>query len=211
MLMTREHARIVALHAHSNKAGNEVDNTPFRLTFGSTYHGVQCRSMDKIILVVDDSCLPALTYNAFYVGTSRVRQLKVFVSFARGSVKNQWKIGGPQLKSLIPKVMVARHLLKVGYEEAHTLLNNMYADLGLTTIKEARTKEYMASHPRKPLRRDLFLASNNAVGCTGHGGQEYHPTTALENRAPKTLWTLFCGSEHPRNHGYVTTPSFPFI
>ena len=37
----------------------------FRLTFGSTYHGVQCRSMDKIILVVDDKSLPLLTSNAF--------------------------------------------------------------------------------------------------------------------------------------------------
>ena len=46
---------------------------PFRLTFGSKYHGVQCRSMDKILLVVDDKSLPALTYNAFYVGISRVR------------------------------------------------------------------------------------------------------------------------------------------
>ena len=46
---------------------------PFRLTFGSTYHGVQCRSMDKIIFVVDDKSLRALTCNAFYVAISRVR------------------------------------------------------------------------------------------------------------------------------------------
>ena len=58
-----------------NKGGGSLYTHahPFRLTFGSTYHGVQCRSMDKIILVVDDKSLPALTYNAFYVGISRVR------------------------------------------------------------------------------------------------------------------------------------------
>ena len=30
---------------------------PFRLTFGSTYHGVQCTSMDKMSFVVDDKSL----------------------------------------------------------------------------------------------------------------------------------------------------------
>ena len=46
---------------------------PFRLTFGSTCHGVQWRPMDKSILVVDDKSLPALAHNAFYVCISWVR------------------------------------------------------------------------------------------------------------------------------------------
>ena len=100
---------------------------PFRLTFGSTYHGVQCRSMDKIILVVDDKSLPALTYNAFYVGISRVRTgdgLRVIRLRNHEEAPEDWR--GP-LKSLVPKVMVVRYMLKTSYENAHNLLKAMYS------------------------------------------------------------------------------------
>ena len=66
---------------------------PFRWTFGSTYNGVQCRSMDKIILVVDDWSQHALLYNAFYVGISRVHtatSLRVIRLRNRGDVVEDW-------------------------------------------------------------------------------------------------------------------------
>ena len=90
---------------------------PFRLTFGSAYHGVQCRSMDKISLVVDDSTLLAVTYNGFSVGIDRVRTatgLRVIRLRNREEPTDHWR---GQLKSLIPKVMVLRYMLKVGSEE----------------------------------------------------------------------------------------------
>ena len=101
---------------------------PFRWTFGSTYHPVQCRSMDKIILVVDDKSLPALRYNAFYVGIGRVRTgagLRVIRLRNHEEVPEDWR---GRLKSLVPKVMVVRYMLKTSYENAHNLLKAMYRE-----------------------------------------------------------------------------------
>ena len=101
---------------------------PFRLTFGSTYHGVQRSSMDKIILVVDDKSLPALTYNAFYVGISRVRTgdgLRDIRLRNHEEAPEDWR---GRLKSLVPKVMVVRYMLKTSYENAHNLLKAMYRE-----------------------------------------------------------------------------------
>ena len=129
---------------------------PFRLTFGSTYHGVQCRSMDKIILVVDDSSLPALTYNAFYVGISRVRTaagLRVIRLRNREEPTEDWLA---QLKSLIPKVMVVQYMLKVGCEEAHTLLNNMYRKFGIDYDKRGQDKTVHGKPSKKAPKKGTF-------------------------------------------------------
>ena len=78
--------------------------------------------MDKIILVVDDN---ALTYNAFYVGISRVRiDAGLRVIRLRDHEEAPEDRRG-RLRSLVPKVMVVQYMLKTSYENAHNLLKAM--------------------------------------------------------------------------------------
>ena len=79
-----------------------------------------------MILVVDDKGLPTLTYNAFYVGISRVRtgaRLRVVRLRNRDEAAEDWR---GRLKSLVPKVMVVPYMLKTSYENAHNLLKAVY-------------------------------------------------------------------------------------
>ena len=129
---------------------------PFRLTFGSTYHGVQCRSMDKIILVVDDKSLPALTYNAFYVGISRVRTgdgLRVIRLRNHEEAPEDWR---GRLKSLVPKVMVVRYMLKTSYENAHNLLKAMYREWDIDYDMRGHDKRMHRKGSKKSPKRGTF-------------------------------------------------------
>ena len=77
---------------------------------------------------MDDKSLPALTYNAFYVGISRVRTgdgLRVIRLRNHEEAPEDWR---GRLKSLVPKVMVVRYTLKTTYENAHNLLKAMYRE-----------------------------------------------------------------------------------
>jgi len=49
---------------------------PYVLGFAATYHAVQCRTLDKVILYVDRDVRPRIDYHAFYVGVSRTRSLE---------------------------------------------------------------------------------------------------------------------------------------
>ena len=132
---------------------------PFRLTFGSTYHGVQCRSMDKIILVVDDKSLPALTYNAFYVGISRVRTgagLRVIRLRNHEEAPEDWR---GRLKSLVPKVMVVRYMLKTSYENAHNLLKAMYRDWDIDYDMRGHDKRMHRKGSKKSRKKETFPCS----------------------------------------------------
>ena len=129
---------------------------PFRLTFGSTYHGVQCRSMDKIILVVDDKSLPALTYNAFYVGISRVRTgdgLRVIRLRNHEEAPEDWR---GRLKSLVPKVMVVRYMLKTSYENAHNLLKAMYRKWDIDYDMRGHDKRMHRKGSKKSPKKGTF-------------------------------------------------------
>ena len=129
---------------------------PFRLTFGSTYHGVQCRSMDKIILVVDDKSLPALTYNAFYVGISRVCTgdgLRVIRLRNHEEAPEDWR---GRLKSLVPKVMVVRYMLKTSYENAHNLLKAMYREWDIDYDMRGQDKRMHRKGSQKSPKKGTF-------------------------------------------------------
>ena len=129
---------------------------PFRLTFGSTYHGVQCSSMDKIILVVDDKSLPALTYNAFYVGISRVRTgdgLRVIRLRNHEEAPEDWR---GRLKSLVPKVMVVPYMLKTSYENAHTLLKAMYRKWDIDYDMRGHDKRMHRKGSKKSPKKGTF-------------------------------------------------------
>ena len=104
---------------------------PFRLTFGCTYHGIQCRSMEKIILCVDQKCQPALTYNALYVEISRVHEGKNIrvLRLQEGSSGDDWR---HRLLCLVPKVMVVKYMLHLnGYDRTHAHLVHLYAQHGI--------------------------------------------------------------------------------
>ena len=104
---------------------------PFRLIFECTYHGLQCRSMEKIILCVDQKCRPALTYNALYVEISRVHEGKniCVLRLQEGSSGHDWR---HLLLCLVPKVMVVKYMLNLnGYERAHAHLVHLYAQHGI--------------------------------------------------------------------------------
>ena len=129
---------------------------PFPLTFGSTYHGVQCRSMNKIILVVDDKSLPALTYNAFYGGISRVRTgdgLRVICLRKHEEAPEDWR---GRLKSLVPKVMVVRYMLKTSYENAHNLLKAMYGEWHIDYDMRGHDKRMHRKGSKKSPKKGTF-------------------------------------------------------
>ena len=129
---------------------------PFRLTFGPTYHGVRCTSMDKIILVVDDKSLPALTYNAFYVGISRVRTgdgLPVIWLRNHEEAPEDWR---GRLKSLVPKVMVVRYMLITSYENAHNLLKAMYREWDIDYDMRGHNKRIRRKGSKKSPKKGTF-------------------------------------------------------
>ena len=129
---------------------------PFRLTFGSTYNGVQCRSMDKIILVVDDKSLPALTYSAFYVGMSRVRTgdgLRVNRLQNHEEAPEDWR---GRLKSLVPKVMVVQYMLKTSYENAHNLLKAMYREWDIDYDMRGHDKRMHRKGSKKSNKKEHY-------------------------------------------------------
>ena len=144
-----------------NKGGGSLYTHahPFRLTFGSTYHGVQCRSMDKIILVVDDKSLPALTYTAFYVGISRVRTgvgLRVIRLRNHEEAPEDWR---GRLKSLVPKVMVVRYMLKTSYANDHNLLKAMYREWDIDYDMRGHDKRMHRKASKKSPKKGTFPCS----------------------------------------------------
>ena len=146
---------------------------PFQLTFGSTYHGVQCRSMDKIILVVDDKSLPALTYNAFFVGISRVRTgagVRVIRFRNHEEAPEDWR---GRLKSLVPKVMVVRYMLKTSYENAHNLLKAMYRGWDIDYDMRGHDKRMHRKASNKSPKKETFPCSKQCgrVFTTTHHGR----------------------------------------
>ena len=139
-----------SLYAHAH---------PFRLTFGSTYHGVQCRSVDKVILVVDDKSLPALTYNAFYVGISRVRTgagLRVIRLRNREEAPEDWR---SRLKSLVPRVLVVRYMLQTSYENARNLLKAMYREWDIDYDMRGHDKRMHRKGCKKSPKKGRFACS----------------------------------------------------
>ena len=123
--------RYISVRNNKGKAAIMTSAHPFRLTFGCTYHGIQCRSMEKIILCVDRKCRPALTYNALYVGISRVhggKNIRV-LRLQEGSSGDDWR---HPLLCLVPKVMVVKYMLHSnGYDRAHAHLVHLYAQHGI--------------------------------------------------------------------------------
>ena len=123
--------RYIRVRNQKGKATIMTSTHLFRLTFGCTYHGIQCRSMEKIILCVDQKCQPALTYNALYVGISRVREGKNIpvLRLQEGSSPDDWR---HRLLCLVPKVMVVKYMLHWnGYDRAHAHLVHLYAQHGI--------------------------------------------------------------------------------
>ena len=112
--------------------------------------------MDKIILVVDDKGLPALTYNAFYVGISRVRTgdgLRVIRLPNHEEAPEDWR---GRLKSLVPKVMVVQYMLKTGYENADNLLKAMYHEWDIDYDMRGHDKRICRKGSKKSPKKGTF-------------------------------------------------------
>ena len=127
---------------------------PFRLTFGCTYHGIQCRSIDKIIFFVDQKGRPALAYNAPYVGMSRVHEGKNIrvLCIHEGSLGDDWR---HCLLCLAPTVMVVRYMLHLnGYDKAHAHLVHLYAQHGI---------DY--NQPVKPPHKEKNDKATKSISC----------------------------------------------
>ena len=130
-------ARKIGVHRYisvCNKKGKAAIMTsapPFRLTFGCTYHGIQCRSMEKTTLCVDEKCRPALTYNALYVGFFRVHEgenIRV-LRLQEGPSGDDWR---HRLLCLVPKVMVVKYMLHLNsYDRACVHLVHLYTRHGI--------------------------------------------------------------------------------
>jgi hypothetical protein len=91
---------VVTVHAH-----------PYNLLFGTTYHGVQCRTLDRIILCVDHPVTPALSYNAFYVGVSRVRRTADVRLLQLRSTDSDATVLR-RLRSLVPRANIVHYMAK---------------------------------------------------------------------------------------------------
>ena len=115
--------------------------------------------MDKIILVVDDKSLPALTDNGFYVGISRVRtgaRLRVIRLRNHEEAPEHWR---GRLKSLVPKVVVVRYMLKTSYENAHNLLKAMYREWDIDYNMRGHDKRMHRRASKKSRKKGTFPCS----------------------------------------------------
>ena len=122
--------------------------------------------MEKIILVVDDKSLPALAYNAFYVGIGRVHAgagLRVIRLRNHEEAPEDWR--GP-LKSLLPKVMVVPYMLKTSYENAHNLLKAMYREWDIDYDMRGHDKTMHRKASKKSPKERTFP-------CIGQCGQVF--------------------------------------
>ena len=138
--------------------------------------------MDKIILVVDDQSLPALTYNAFYVGISRVRTgggLRVIRLRKHEEAPEDWR---GRLKSLVPKVMVVRYMLKTSYENAHNLLKAMYREWDIDYDMRGHDKRMHRKGSTKSPKKETFPCGKQCgrVFATPHH-RRLHETSCKHN------------------------------
>ena len=112
-----------------------------------------------MILFMDDKSLPALTYNAFYVGISRVRTgagLRVICVRNDEEAPEVWR---GRLKSLVPKVMVVRYMLKTSYGNAHNLLKAMYRKWDIDYDMRGHDKRMYRKASKKSPKKGTFPCS----------------------------------------------------
>ena len=126
-----------------------VSAHPFSLLFATTFHGVQCRTLDKIILCVDHPVTPTLSYNAFYVGLSRVRRTTDLRLLQLRSADDAESVMR-RLRSLMPRAQL------VNYMSAHKSmpatfkhLRDIYLSVGIG---------YDQKGANKVLKKDASLA-----------------------------------------------------
>ena len=138
--------------------------------------------MDKIILVVDDKSLPALTYNAFYVGISRARigaGLRVIRLRNHEESPEDWR---GRLKSLVPKVMVVRYMLKTSYENAHNLLKAMYLEWHIDYDMRGHDKRMHRKASKRSPKKGTFPCSRQCGPvCTTTHHRRLHEASCKHN------------------------------
>ena len=125
--------------------------------------------MNRSILCVDAASKPALTYNAFYVGISRVEaanNLRVMRLHADGD--DDWRA---RLKSLMPSVLVVKYMLqKTSYNATHTYLKAMYKQKGFNYDKRGSDKRIGIPAGR---------SSQNSMPCRWGCGRKFGRKNAL--------------------------------
>ncbi len=108
---------------------------PYDLLFATTYHGVQCRTVPKIVLCVDHPASPALTYNAFYVGISRVART-FDIRLLEFAPQPSPVAAARRLRSLVPRVLLVQYMMKLPtYNKALTYLERTFAAVGISYSK----------------------------------------------------------------------------
>ena len=118
---------------------------PYHLLFATTYHGVQCRTLPKIVLCVSWPSQPALTYNAFYVGISRVRTGEdVRLLQLPNSVPRNEMVA--RLRSMVPKATLVQYMLgHRSTKETWEYLTTMYKKVGIAYGKHTSDKTCISS------------------------------------------------------------------
>jgi len=126
----------------------EVEAHPFKLMFATTYHGVQCQTLDQILLCVDKSC-PSLTYNAWYVGISRVRTGDgIRVLSLRGESEALWRA---RLMCLTPRATMMAFISGRPVQDCFADLEKWYAENGMIFKKRGQTT--LVTGPLAPCRK----------------------------------------------------------
>jgi hypothetical protein len=183
--------RYVKMTARNVKV--RVSAHPYRLIFGATYHGVQCVSRDRIVLCVDSGARPALTYNSWYVGLSRVRQgcnIRVLRLGKARDIDNWRDI----VKSLIPRVMLVRYFMsdvnrEVPYNAAEEHLREVYQQCGININKVGPIKTMFNANRRAPPRR----SKGRPTGPVPDAGSSPASTAAVSQAPPIRYECHVCG------------------
>ena len=174
------------LNLPQSKQEVTVQAHPYHILFATTYHGVQCRTLDKIILCVDWPSQPKLTYNAFYVGISRVRRTE---DLRLLNLSGQWTEAEllDRLRSLVPRATLVQYMLgHATTAETFTYLNSMYKAHGILYSKESADKTvhpatFRAPQPLHPCRKRCGSKFTTPLARTTHEAQCQHTSAPSEN------------------------------
>ena len=137
---------------------------PYDILFATTYHGVQCRTLPKVILCVDHPVSPALTYNAFYVGVSRVPRSSD-IRLIEFKQRSDPAAALRRLRSLVPKVLLVQYIMRFPtYKVTLEHLEATYLTAGVSYSK--RSVDRVVLEPRE----ELGKMAGTKLGCIGSVG-----------------------------------------
>lgn len=108
---------------------------PFRPLYACTYHGVQCLTLERVVLCIENTA-PLLNFELFYTGVSRVRNAKDIglISIRSGLSKDQIL---KKILCVVPSVRLVQYSCyisdgtKRSFADTEKMLQEIYAGEGI--------------------------------------------------------------------------------